>query len=45
MLTIFDFKTITPSKVNFYRFQMLTVPSSLPVASVQYLAEAEAAVN
>jgi hypothetical protein len=38
--TILEGKTSTPYKVNFSKFQILTVPSSLPVAKVQYLAEA-----
>lgn len=38
-------RTRTPSRANFSKFQMLTTPSSLPVARTQYLADASAAVS
>jgi len=38
-------KTNTPYRLSFYKFHMLTTPSSLPVAKVQYLEEAYAQVS
>lgn len=43
--TIFDGSTKTPSNANFYKFHIFTTPSSLPVAKVQYLADASAQVS
>jgi hypothetical protein len=45
MLIILCSKTNTDSIENFSRFQIFTVPLSLPVANKQYLTEAAAHVS
>ncbi len=45
ILTTLFYTTKTTYKENFSRFQIFTVPLSLPVASKQYLTEAAAHVS